>query len=109
MAMSSEDRLRRHSSLDLRGEVAALTRSDLDPNGHGGSPVYLQAIIRALHEHLAKFVGPEPGALVFCGQSGEQRPDGAHGRGHSRTLEDLPSVSADTIGAGDGTPMARRS
>jgi integrase len=80
------------------GEVTALTRSDLDLNAgtvrvraaftqrrSNGSAVVLgppksragrrtvgvpQAIIPALHEHLAKFVGPEPGALVFCGPSG---------------------------------------
>ncbi len=29
-----------------------------------------QVIILDLERHLAKFVGPEPGALVFCGPSG---------------------------------------
>ncbi len=80
------------------GEVTALTRSDLDLNAgtvriraaftqrrSNGSAVVLgppksragrrivgvpQAIIPALQEHVAKFVGPEPGALVFCGPSG---------------------------------------
>ena len=80
------------------GEVTALTRSDLDLNAgtvrvraaftqrrSNGSAVVLgppksragrrivglpRAIIPTLQEHLAKFVGPEPGALVFCGPSG---------------------------------------
>jgi integrase len=80
------------------GEVTALTRSDLDLNAgtlrvraaftqrrSNGSAVVLgppksragrsivgvpRAVIPALQEHLAKFVGPEPGALVFCGASG---------------------------------------
>jgi integrase len=80
------------------GEVTALTRGDLDLNAgtvrvraaftqrrSNGSAIVLgppksragrrtvgvpQAIIPVLHEHLAKFVGTEPGALVFCGPSG---------------------------------------
>jgi hypothetical protein len=29
-----------------------------------------KSIVPALEQHLSKFVGPEPGALVFCGPSG---------------------------------------
>ena len=80
------------------GEVTALTRSDLDLNAgtvrvraaftqrrSNGSAVVVgppksragrrtvgvpRAIIPALQEHMAKFVGPEPGALMVCGPSG---------------------------------------
>ena len=80
------------------GEVTAVTRSDLDlaagtvrvraaftQRRANGSAVVLgppksragrrivgvpRAIIPELERNLAKFVGPEPGALVFCGPSG---------------------------------------
>jgi len=80
------------------GEVTALTRSDLDlktgtvqvraaftQRRSNGSAVVLgppksragrriigipRPIIPALEQHLSKYVGPEPGALVFCGPSG---------------------------------------
>jgi integrase len=80
------------------GEVTALTRSDVDLKAgtvrvraaftqrrSNGSAVVLgppksragrrivgvpKSIIPALEQHLAKFVGPEAGALVFCGPSG---------------------------------------
>jgi integrase len=80
------------------GEVTALTRSDLDlvagtvrvraaftQRRANGSAVVLgppksragrrivgipRAIIPALEQHMTKFVGPETGALVFCGPSG---------------------------------------
>jgi integrase len=80
------------------GEVTALTRSDVDLKAgtvrvraaftqrrSNGSAIVLgppksragrrvvgipKSIIPALEQHMAKFVGPELGALVFCGPSG---------------------------------------
>lgn len=80
------------------GEITALTRSDLDlvtgtvrvraafsQRRANGSAVVLgppksragrrivgipRAIVPDLERHLAKFVGPQPGALVFCGPTG---------------------------------------
>jgi integrase len=80
------------------GEVTALTRSDVDlkagtvriraaftqrrsngsaivmgpPKSRAGRRVVgiPQSILPALREHMAKFVGPEPAALVFCGPRG---------------------------------------
>ena len=57
-------------------------------------------LIRAegLHFHGLRHTGD----IFAVAGGGDQGPDGARGRGHGRTLEDLPGVSADTIGAGDG-------
>jgi hypothetical protein len=80
------------------GEITALTRADVDltagtvrvraaftkrrsngsaivtgpPKSRAGRRVVgiPKSIIPDLEQHLAKFVGPEPGALVFCGLSG---------------------------------------
>ena len=80
------------------GEITALTRADVDLKAgtvrvkaaftqrrSNGSAIVLgppksragrrvvgipKSVIPVLEQHLAKFVGPEPGALVFCGPSG---------------------------------------
>jgi integrase len=80
------------------GEVTALARSDVDlkagtvrvraaftqrrsngsaivmgpPKSRAGRRVVgiPQSILPAVQQHMAKYVGPEPGALVFCGPSG---------------------------------------
>jgi integrase len=80
------------------GEVTALTRSDVDlkagtvrvraaftqrrsngsavvlgpPKSRAGRRIFgiPKSIIPALEQHMSKFVGPEPGALVFCGPTG---------------------------------------